>query len=256
METNELISPSCSLANPFPHGASQQESAALAKLRASIGLRCFAVIDGHPLYRSRQLNDLDAEDIAALRTLSIVDVHDLRKPAERCACEHPSCAESHPFRLHVLNGDLQGDPFRTQAHRAANIAEAYGAPGERMVNLYSVMANNGLLLREVIDAIMHPESPTLIHCVNGKDRTGVVSACVQRQLGYSKAEIAQDYLETNRLNAPMNERDLAALAPRLSSEELSVMAAMFEARTTYLDAFWETIDMIHGSFASFMRARI
>ncbi|MEF9875707.1 MAG: tyrosine-protein phosphatase [Gordonibacter sp.] len=226
---------------------------ALALLRESIGLRRFATVDGHALYRSRQLNNLSATDVEALCELGIVDVYDLRKPAERAACERPSCAENPPFRLQVISGDLQGDPLRTQLHRAQNIARAYGLPGERMTNLYAIMARHGDLLREAIDPLLHPTAPALVHCVNGKDRTGIVCACIQRLMGFDSTSIVQDYLVTNQLNAPMNQRDLAALAKRLEPDGLAVMAAMFEARTVYLEAFWQTIEEEYGSFEAFMQ---
>lgn len=224
---------------------------AVTYLRKKIGLRCFAVVNDHPLYRSRQLNNLDDAGIQALKDLGIIDVYDLRKPTERQTCENASCAERAPFCLHVIKGDLQGDPQRTQRYRATDVADAYGAPGMRMVSLYSIMGRHGALLQQLVKELMHPQAPTLIHCVNGKDRTGVVSACVQRALGFDEKTITEDYLATNSLNAEMNKRDLASLSSRMSQDELSIMAAMFEARASYLQAFWNTIDEEYGSFEAF-----
>lgn len=226
---------------------------ARARLLESIGLRQFASANGHALYRSRQLNNLDNNDVEALRQLGIIDVYDLRKPAEREACEHPSCAEKPPFRLHLISGDLQGDPQRTQLHHAKDIARAYGLPGERMINLYAIMARHRDLLRESIDPLLRPTAPALVHCVNGKDRTGIVCACIQRLRGCNERFIIQDYLVTNKLNATMNQRDLTALSKHLAPGELAVMAAMFEARAAYLEAFWQAIDKEYGSFDAFMQ---
>lgn len=225
---------------------------ALSQLRESIGLRQFATVNGHALYRSRQLNNLSNADIETLCELGIVDVYDLRKPTEREACERPSCAERPPFRLHLIKGDLQDDPRRTQLHRAKDIVGTYGSPGERMINLYTTMARQGDLLRASIDPLLHPTAPALVHCVNGKDRTDIICACVQRLLGFDDTLITRDYLVTNTLNAAMNQRDLTALSEHLTPDELAVMAAMFEARLPYLEAFWQIINEEYGSFNAFM----
>lgn len=218
-------------------------SAAEAFLRERIGLRKFATVQGHALYRSRHLDNLDDAGIKALLSLGIVDVFDLRKPAERTK----TSANKHPFSMFELIEDMQGDPSRTQVHRSAHIAQSYGPPGARMTELYRIMGKNIVFVRDVIKGLTHASKPALVHCVNGKDRTGVVCACVQYLQGMSESDILADYLLTNELNAAMNTRDLSAVKARLTPYECSILSAMFEARESYLQAFWDSLNQTYGS---------
>ncbi|MEG0619769.1 MAG: tyrosine-protein phosphatase [Raoultibacter sp.] len=215
------------------------------------GVRPFAAVNGVVLYRSRALDSIEAAQLCALTQLGITAIYDLRKQAER----HPGEALlASSLAIHVLEDDLQDDEGRTNLTRSCNIIASYGLPGQRMEHMYTTIAQHGAALRSIIDAALATTAPLLIHCVNGKDRAGVVCACIQRALGVPMPEIYRDYLKTNTLNADMNRRDLARLASTLSTKELAVMAALFEARPAYLDAFWQAIDARYGSFERFTQA--
>lgn len=213
------------------------------------GLRRFALKNSVALYRSRELDTIDLAGIDDLRRLGITDIYDLRKQAER---NISPLLESGPINIHLLSDDLQDDENRTHLTRTSNIIEAYGPPGERMKHMYAAMARHDEALRSVINAALSSPTPVLIHCANGKDRAGVVCACVQRVLGDSREAVFSDYLETNSINEEMNHRDLQQLAHKMGDQELAVMAAMFAARTEYLDAFWRSLDTLYGSFQAFM----
>lgn len=217
------------------------------------GIRPFARIGEVTLFRSRSLDKAGDQEITKLRYLQITEVFDLRKRKERL---ESGLWQSAGINLHCLKGDLQGDSLNTISTRADNIELAYGSPGERMVNMYMMMAHQGALIQEVLASLLPVKHNALVLCEFGKDRTGVICACLQRILGCSLAEIEKGYLETNTLNERINARDIAVLKQQKNPREIEIMQAMFEARSEYLDAFWTEIDACYGSFDAFQEGII
>lgn len=221
-----------------------------AVLREKFGLRACVGLDGcqgrPALFRSRALTDATDGDVAALRSLGIEVVYDLRKEAERIANPEPA-AVCEAFEVRTCPVDLQDDAARTQETKARHVKAAYGKPGERMLFLYGVMADHADAVRDIVSAIMADGKPALVHCANGKDRVGVVCASTQLACGVSHEAVVADYLLTNECNAEMNRRDLAHYAGLMPPDAVEVLAAMFEAREEYLEVFLSAIEGRYGS---------
>lgn len=218
----------------------------LQQAAQSCGLRKFAVSNGAILYRSREPQ---TEVVSLLRSLGIADIYDLRKPKEREGSQGLTGAY---FRVHTSGVDLQGDAANSQITKAHNILEAYGAPGERMKHLYRMFAWQGEALRNVVLSVVAAQNPVLVHCVNGKDRAGVVCACVKRVLGETEEAIYADYLATNEANREINERDIRRYASLVGTQELEVIKDLFLAKEEYLEVFWSEINRLYGSFDNFL----
>lgn len=226
-------------------------AAAPESLRNAFGLRRCAGVERVPLYRSRELTEATADDILLMRSLGIATVFDLRKQAERDLSPEPAIV-CEAFDVRICTVDLQDDENRTRATMAPNVKAAYGKPGQRMIDLYGIMATHAGEVREIVRQILSADEPCLVHCANGKDRAGIVCACVQRFYGVSRETIVEDYLATNVCNEAINRRDLRRYAGIMQPEEVEVLAAMFEARIEYLDAFFSAIDERYGSFGAWM----
>lgn len=223
-------------------------------LQSKFGLRRCAGVGSVALYRSRELTEATAEDIAELQRLGIEAVYDLRKKAERDLTPEPGIVEE-AFEVRICPVDLQDDESRTRATMASNVKAAYGKPGQRMIDLYGIMASHADAVRAIVGAIAAAEAPVLVHCANGKDRAGVVCASVQRLRGVPYETVMDDYLATNAMNEEINRRDLRRYAGIMQPEEVEVLAAMFEARAEYLETFFDAIDARYGSFAAWMQAK-
>ena len=213
------------------------------------GLRPFAHNGRATLYRSRSLDNVGRHGVAQLRELGIAEVFDLRKPHEQRT--NPLLAEA-GIRVRSLDENLQDGPLLRLRPNAMTVRERYGAPGERMQLMYRTFAFRAQAFLPAVRAAAASPRPVLIHCQNGKDRSGVVCACVKRVLGDDLSSIEADYLGTNRENAAMNMRDLARLSTELDCEELAIVRSMFEARKDYLDTFWLELEARYGSFENFM----
>ena len=203
------------------------------------------------VYRSRALTGISSQEIELLSELGIKTVYDLRKPTEQSMNPEPELIHQ-AFKVVSCTVDLQNDTHRTNQTMAQNVSESYGVPGERMRFLYGVMAQYPDVIRHLVCEIVASDDPVLVHCANGKDRAGVVCACVQRCAGVSYDVIVEDYLKTNDYNHDMNTRDLSHYAGLMPAESVAVLAAMFEARKEYLDIFFNDIDAEFGSFDAWM----
>jgi protein-tyrosine phosphatase len=63
---------------------------------------------------------------------------------------------------------------------------------------YDYLAEGRLAVLEVLRQLRSSRStPTLIHCVSGRDRTGIAVACVLSVLSVSEETIARDYAESH-----------------------------------------------------------
>ncbi|WP_139651654.1 tyrosine-protein phosphatase [Raoultibacter phocaeensis] len=235
------------------NGEETVQSDHTAALREKFGLRRCVGCGEVVLYRSRELTEADERDVAALRGLGIATVYDLRKQAERDLSPEPELV-CEAFEVQTCPVDLQNDKNRTRATIAPNVKAAYGKPGQRMVDLYGIMAAHADAVYSIVHSIAAAQAPVLVHCANGKDRVGVVCASVQKLCGVPYGQIVEDYLITNACNDAINRRDLRRYAGIMQPEEVEVLAAMFEARVEYLEAFFCAIDERYGSFEAWMGA--
>ena len=89
--------------------------------------------------------------------------------------------------------------------------------------------------------------PILFHCSAGKDRTGVVTAVILTALGIDKEKIYQDYLLTNE--KPLYYKKMAL---EMDPESREIFLEYFQAKKEYLDAAFDEINKIYGSFDNFL----
>lgn len=92
----------------------------------------------------------------------------------------------------------------------------------------------------------------LIHCTQGKDRTGVATMLVLAALGVREDDILADYLQTNVYNADLIEREREALRGRGVAEDrmdaymLGLDQVYPSTLTTALDHLKETYGSVRG----------
>lgn len=139
------------------------------------------------LYRSDSLAKLRGDDAARFGALGVRTVIDLRYPSEiersgrvppagglayyNCSIEH------RPFDQSQLTDRI--DPVRFLADRYAEVA----VDGTEEI---------GRALR----IIAAGDTPLVMHCASGKDRTGILAAIVLSLLGVAQADIVADYALT------------------------------------------------------------
>lgn len=206
------------------------------------------------LYRSDDLADLDASDLRYLDRLGLKLVCDFRSPAERedspsrLPEEHPPQVAELPIQderfdpekieERVLSRDLEGAHFDTlliEGNRAFATTFAYQ-------------------YRAMFERISDPAYlPALVHCTQGKDRTGFAAAIVLLALGVPEKTVMEDYLLTNVYTANDVERTLFYL--RLwffSRDEAELLRPLLQVRRDYLQAAFDAIRERYGSVDAYL----
>ncbi|MEV0808538.1 tyrosine-protein phosphatase [Micromonospora sp. NPDC050200] len=137
------------------------------------------------LYRSDSPHRIDGADRDAFAALGVRTVVDLRRPSEvERDGRVPELGGLAYRNIHPEHADWGENPYqhgtdlaRYLADRYADLAESGAAGLAEAVGLIADQAN----------------APVLVHCVAGKDRTGIVCGLTLAVLGVSDAEIAADY---------------------------------------------------------------
>lgn len=137
------------------------------------------------LFRSDSLHRLSGTDRAAFTALGVRTVIDLRRPAEVArdgrVPDGPGLGYHH---IHPEHAEWRETGFTTGQDLERWLADRYlDLAAEGAVGLAAAV---GLIADE-------RSAPVVVHCVAGKDRTGVVCALTLSLLGVPEADIAADY---------------------------------------------------------------
>ncbi len=105
------------------------------------------------------------------------------------------------------------------------------------------------------------DGATIVHCMAGKDRTGVAIALVLAALGVRREAIIEDYVLTNSavdLRAQLLGRQATGAGLATSGDSLlalspTALEAVLAARPEYLSASLQSIEARCGSIAGYLR---
>ncbi len=199
--------------------------------------------------RSDNIGGLSPDGWRALDEHGVVRVVDLRWPEER-AQDPPRDADVEVVHVSVLGPSLEAgrDYLRElDAHidSVDDIADHYAW------SYVDFLERNRARFGEALAAVADADGPVVIHCMGGKDRTGLVAAILLRLAGVSPAEIGADYslsgpnlagtLDAWLASAP-NERE------RRRREKLSTTPAVAMTRVI------EDVEGRYGSVAGYLEA--
>lgn len=151
------------------------------------------------LWRSGQHSEATVADLDVVHGLGIATVIDLRGDSER---RGNPCLRHPEWAGHVLfhPGETASAAGRAvHEEMAANVRSPDDAR-QAMRNLYETLPFRPVLVgtyRLYMKALAEWESPSLLHCLAGKDRTGLAAALVHSLLGVHHDDIVADYLLTN-----------------------------------------------------------
>jgi protein tyrosine/serine phosphatase len=142
------------------------------------------------LFRSDNLGRLGEADREAFAALGIRRVIDLRRAGEVAAMGRVPDWTRVAWHHHHLKHELWDHSTYTEEIGVARwLADRYADLLEQGA------ADIAYVIRMLSDV---DEGPTVVHCVAGKDRTGLVSALTLALLEVSDADIAADYELTER----------------------------------------------------------
>ena len=192
-------------------------------------------------YRSDDLADLSALDLAELEKRSVQTIVDFRSSEE---------VEARPSRL-PPGATVVSAPFGRGERTAGEVMESLIAgkltredAHQLLLDSYRHIAEIGsaafaVLVRSIID-----RSPVLFHCAGGKDRTGVAAAVIFSILGVDRDQIVEDYMLTNDRLSDQSSTFQLRLA-EYPEESRDVLLALGLAKPDYIEL---ALDVIDGEF--------
>lgn len=138
------------------------------------------------LYRSDSLHRIDETDRAAFTALGIRTVIDLRRPTEVARDGRVPDYDGLVYRhIHPEHADWAAQQFESSGIDLARY----------LADRYADLARTGTAgLAEAVGLIADSaNAPVVVHCVAGKDRTGIVCALTLAVLGVADDDIVADY---------------------------------------------------------------
>jgi protein-tyrosine phosphatase len=205
------------------------------------------------LYRSGQHREADNADLASVAALNLVSVIDLRGDQERAAypCpRHPEFGAAVLFAEGETSGHVADGTIK---EFIVNEAQAHAT----MMDLYRGMPFRDPLiavLTAYFAALAEQPGASLVHCLAGKDRTGIAVALLHDMLGVHRDDLLADYLLTN--TAGDIEARIAAGAapvrnsfgPDMTDDAVRVLMSVDAA---FLESAFVQIDQQYGSLENY-----
>ena len=148
------------------------------------------------LFRSGQHVDATPQDLDAIEALALRSIIDLRGNRERKSypCRRP---DNFDAKIVFYDGETAGlAPHEEAADGVLDPEAAHRA----MENLYRVLPEREALvwvLREYFDVLSQGRGASLVHCLAGKDRTGMAVDLLHHALGVHPDDAMEDFLLTN-----------------------------------------------------------
>jgi protein-tyrosine phosphatase len=211
----------------------------------------FATEDGRQTRFGRVVRADNARYLSEAGWKAAVDhgvrtVLDLRLSEERS--EDPP-AELPVDVVHLsLFGEVDEDFWQELERRATEAGE----PAAATTLVYrAVLEAYPERFAEAIAAVADAEpGGVLVHCVGGKDRTGLLAALLLRLAGVPRDEIAADYALSERFLAPRHERWLAEATDDAERERIRRISATPAAA---MAAVLDDLERRHGGVAAYVR---
>ena len=186
------------------------------------------------LYRSADLGDMTPADRDKLLGLGIRYEIDLRGPGEIAA--RPSKWGTHPMKTMTPFQDVKTHPNESYDELNADIVVHQAA------NIGSVLHQLG-----------QGNTPTLLHCAAGNDRTGITVAVLMKVLEVPAEQIDREYLRSNEYwTSKVGRQDLR----RRTHESEKEVNAWSGLEGKALDNMFHLLDQRYGSFDAFLRDQV
>jgi len=150
------------------------------------------------LYRSATLSKMDDADIPIVNAIGLNRVIDLRTNRE-IEWEGFDRIYHHNEQIYDFLEFNYGDPYLIDAQVSNELEWDMKRVDFRSIYV-NMLEQNKPAIRRIFDRFADPEQyPILIHCTQGKDRTGIVVALLLLMLDVPKYTVIEDYLLTDQL---------------------------------------------------------
>ncbi len=217
----------------------------------------YPAADGHrvkwgQIFRSNALSGLTAQDYKTVDGLGIRMVCDLRTDQERVAQptkwqgRPPAFLNSPKANLDFDAGALIGDGQPSAAKVRENFIAFYRQTPKVYAAEYKAM----------FARMKTGETPMLVHCTAGKDRTGVASALILTALGVPRSIVVSDYAMSEKYQqSTMRQQAAKADDPAMASLAKmppEVLQVLMRTEPAYIEATLDALAAEYGSVEGYL----
>ncbi len=205
------------------------------------------------LFRSGQYCDAHDADLLQISALQLKHVIDMRGNSERAKypCRRP---DGFSGEIVFFDGETAAlAPHVEAAEGALNEAAAHA----KMEALYANLPFREPLIavmRQYFAALAEGQGASLVHCLAGKDRTGMAAALLHHALSVHPDDAMEDFLLTN--TAGNIDARVAAGAQAIRDKwgpiEDSTIRILMSVDARYLASMRKAVEREHGSLDGFL----
>jgi protein-tyrosine phosphatase len=200
--------------------------------------------------RADSVTQLSEEGWRALVDYGVRTVLDLRGDHEReddPPADLPVAVVHVPF-MEASEAEWEEIGEQLEAATAAAPDVATATREAYLIFLERFEANVAAAVRAVASA---PEGGVVIHCVGGKDRTGLLAAFLLHLAGVCDADIAADYALSEECLRPRHDAWFEAAE---SEEELERLRRIAQTPAVSMLGVFEELERRHGSIEAYLRS--
>jgi len=200
------------------------------------------------VFRSAVLCRLDPEGQAALESLGVTDVFDLRGTREIVA----EGADQVPASVKVRHAPFNPEKDETPVHEAAEAAGDTVSQSDFIRDYYAALPRMPSAQRSVaslLRTVAAGPGGVLVHCAAGKDRTGWAIAAVLTAAGADREAVTADYLLSNAAIESLRDW-LRIQYPGVYDNPTAILGV----QERFLHASFDSVDAAFGSFDGYLDA--
>ena len=192
------------------------------------------------VYRASALVTLSKADRTKLANIGVTDIYDLRTPGTASKYPDPAIGSA---KYHLIN------LYATSKAKGAtgSTAEKRLASRVRINREFVTDAAERARLAVMLKSFATAKGPVIVHCSEGKDRTGFVSAVLQLVAGVDQETIRTQYLMSNDARKDLIDADVAKV--KASSGKAAADARRMDM-TVYPQQIQASLDAIFENYGS------
>ncbi|WP_456278403.1 tyrosine-protein phosphatase [Bacillus sp. AK128] len=206
------------------------------------------------IYRSDELSKLTIKDLEQLHKLGIQYICDLRTDNERKSkpdrLPTKSTITTEPISIHDQSQNYTHLEFMKMLIKSKELDFH-----KIMKDFYHGMATERHAeIKRVFEQLSSSEnSPALIHCTGGKDRTGFITALIQLVVGVEYEQVIEHYLYSNELIGPRMDKVAQFIQLlsffRVTKEQIKPILIV---ERDYLDDIFQPIFTQYGTVENYL----
>ena len=197
------------------------------------------------VYRSAKLSTASRADVTRLEKAGIGLVIDLRTDAVAARTPDPAIRGADYELVNIYAA------YSTPPARPTSVENARAYMRDMNVHFVSVPAQRAKVA-EALELIADARRPVVVHCTEGKDRTGWISAMLQLVAGADRDQVMAEYLKSNEYRKDFlasSYRSTLASKGRTAAE---IQQAQYRVRAEYLNAGLAEMDGRFGGLDGYL----